>query len=524
MQGTTRNLLAITAYCCLAAALVRWPCIPYWNAAPLDPNFPLHALAAMGLAEGDLARLSYLEWPEGAVVRYVGWPPMAIAAALNALLPPIPSMNLAVWAWTALQGIGTWQIGKAWGWDRPGRFAAATGAIFAPQALLALGNGQFENAALMPLLWTAWSCREGRLLHFVPAFTLCLFSSPYQGVCAVAAALLLSERVLRTALAMAPVLGAAGLYYGTVAAGGVHASVAPAAASMAEHASLTGLLLPLNIAEDGGAGLPLAWERIAKAGELASADIYSHRWPWLIPTASSHVGTALLILGAAGLWLRRRATSRTAAWGAVCLLLALGPALSLGSLQLPLPWALAGFVPGLSEMQATCRFLSGLTAALLIGLPAVARTWRTAAAVSVLLAAEGLLASPAHWPLPALEPVPSKFMERAAEDSAAAFWPAPPVMASYKVTMAALVMETPLALFDEQGAGMPEADGSWRRGTGEPVDSTGRTPVKWRTDIEAAGVRTLLQFRDTTGSQAQPVAAGYGECDEFFCIWTLGSN
>ena len=44
------------------ATLLRWPSIPYIEAAPLDPNFPIHALAAKGISEGNIFSLPYLEW------------------------------------------------------------------------------------------------------------------------------------------------------------------------------------------------------------------------------------------------------------------------------------------------------------------------------------------------------------------------------------------------------------------------------------------------------------------------------
>jgi hypothetical protein len=521
MKGRICKLLAIAAYCCMAAAIVRWPSIPFWNAAPLEPNFPLHALASLGLYEGDFWRLSFLEWPNGASVRYIGWPAMSISAILNAVLPPIAAMNLAVWTWVALQGIGTWLLGRAWGWSGPGCFAAASAAIFAPQSLIALSNGQFENAALMPLIWTAWSSQKRRIGHFIPAFAVCLFSSPYQGVSAVIVALLASGWSRAVIMAGVPLLAMAGLYYGAVAADEVHAAVTPAAASMSEHASLSGLMLPFNIAEDGGLGLPNAWERIQALSNLPTADFYSHKWPWLVPTASSHLGVALLLFGGFGLWRKRRIWGRTIAWGCLCLLLALGPVFTLGSISIPLPWTLLEQLPGLGLMQATCRFLGGLTAALVIGVALLVRTRREAAAVSLLIAAEGLLVSPSHWPLRSMEPLRSEVLEQISREQAAAFWPAPPIVASNKVTMAALILEKPLALFSEKGMGMPEADGSLKRGPGTPVDKNGLELEEWADGIHSAGIRSLLQFRDTMGSQAQPVVAGYGECDEYFCVWTL---
>ena len=54
--------------------LIRWPTIPFIYTLPLESNTPLHALAALGLCDGYVLSLPYLEFPDGANVRYIAWP------------------------------------------------------------------------------------------------------------------------------------------------------------------------------------------------------------------------------------------------------------------------------------------------------------------------------------------------------------------------------------------------------------------------------------------------------------------
>ena len=256
------RLLYYGLFFLVLATILRWPTIPYIEAAPLDPNFPLHALAAKGLSQGEVFRLSYLEWPYGASMRYIAWPLLIIATPLNYIFSSIAAMNIAVWIWMWIQGIGGFWIGKRLNCTNSSSIFLGVGAMCAPISLISLGNGQYENIALFPLMWFCTAMYQKKSI-FIP-FLLCLFSSPYQGICALLAVpFFLTKKHWKQHFGeMIALLVCTYMYYAAVSSGQVHESVAPAGASLPEKAYPFGLFWPENVAQNGGVPLSGPIERL----------------------------------------------------------------------------------------------------------------------------------------------------------------------------------------------------------------------------------------------------------------------
>ena len=506
----------------LMAVALRWPLSIYWDAAPLEPNFPLHALGAAGVGRGEWLSLSSLEWPDGATVRYIAWPLMVIGGLISWVATPIVSMNLAVTGWIALSMIGIWRIGRAWGWHNNGAVLAALAGTVAPVNMLALGNGQFENMCLFPLTWVCFSAQQGHVGRLAFSLLLCCFSSPYQGVVGAIGGLIFGLQNWRKAVpTMAIVLLLTAWHYGPVKDGMVHESVAPPPNAAAERALPIGWLVPENIAENGGQPLRGPIQRVKEISNTPSSTIYSHRWPWLMSTATSYVGIILLIGGATALIRRRKETvaKKAALVGIVCGVIAMGDTVSIGSTALPLPWTLVDELPGLTQMKATARFLTGLSMAALIGLGILKIHRNFAIVFGVALVADGLLLTPSHWPMPSKKPLPSRQLKNIEGKAPIAFWPAAPIIASHKVTMTALFLERPLALYAERNIGMPEADGRIQRNNRKRMDRNDRSPEEWADLLKSKGVLHIVQFRDIVGSESQPFMPGFKNCDDYFCSW-----
>lgn len=513
--------IVITCALLIAALLLRWPTIPFLDSAPLDANFPLHALAAKGLSEGSWNTLPYLQWPEGAPVRYIAWPVLLIAIPCNFIFSAIAAMNVSVFLWSWIQGIGGFWLGRTLKLSTQSSLFLALGCMFAPTQIISMGNGQYENMALFPLCWFYCSLVQ-RKSCFIP-FALCLFSSPYQAVAsllAVPVCIDIKDDVRKTCtrvgeLALLLLLGYA--YYKAVSQGSVHESVTPAPSVLSEKAIPSALFLPFNIAESGGVPLAGPVQRIAQLSTLPVSSEYNHRWPWIVSTAGSYIGWTFWI----GAFLTFRATSKRMHilyWAGLCLVCALGA--TLGTTSVPLPWMISEYLPGLQHMQATSRFLSGLTAALLLFIALSESSfirW-----LIPLLVVEGLLISPAHWPIPARAPVQANNI--ASIEKPVAFWPAAPVIASHKVTMTALMLEQPLSLYQEKNISMPDAKGVVSYSSSR-TDQQGRSPTQWKREICSTGVQDLIQFRDIVGDNGQPFFYGVQtmnqHCKESFCRWTL---
>jgi len=121
--------------------------------------------------------------------------------------------------------------------------------------------------------------------------------------------------------------------------------------------------------------------------------------------------------------------------------------------------------------------------------------------------------------MPAQKPVASTELKSIDGTAPIAFWPAAPVIASHKVTMTALCLGRPLALYSERGVNMPDSDGNVRRNSSSRIDRWDRSPMEWASELKSKGVLHIVQFRDIVGSESQPFEAGFNQCDDYFCTW-----
>ena len=247
-------------------------------------------------------------------------------------------------------------------------------------------------------------------------------------------------------------------------------------------ASPLGWFIPRNVAENGGKPLNGPIQRLATVSAPRVKPILIGNMANVNTT--SYVGVVLLGVGSS-IWRRREqeVMKKAAAAGIICGVIAMGTALSIGSLSLPLPWRLAEWLPGLNQMKATSRFLTGLSVAAIIGLGSAKLTSKWWILIGLGLISDGLLLTPAHWPMPALKPTPQTPM--VIEDDTCCFWPAAPVIAS-RCDQDALCLQRPW-LFPEQGVKMPNADGVVHRQEGQRLDryvvhpSNGQwVEIKWR--------------------------------------------
>ena len=196
--------------------------------------------------DGYFLRLPYLEFPDGANVRYIAWPLLIVTGFFNLFFTPIPAMNVGVFLWIVLQGIGAYIIGEKITFSHMGALICGVICMCSTTILQANGNGQFENISMMSLLWLYWALEISEqdltkgLFHIAISFALTLFSSPYQGVvglCLIATHLIYTYQ-WKILLPILPSLLLGGWYYGAVSAGDVYASVTPAHASITESMTL----------------------------------------------------------------------------------------------------------------------------------------------------------------------------------------------------------------------------------------------------------------------------------------------
>jgi len=507
-------------YFILLSILLRWPMIPYLESIPMEANFPLHALAAFDLASGGSPFVNlHLEWPFGAPIRYLAWPLLLIAIPFNWILDPIPAMNLAIAVWLTVQGYGVFWLLQQLQFKLHSCYIGSSLALLAPQSLIALGNGQFENIAPFPLLLCYWaSSKNYGWLTFL-ALMACCFSSPYVGLLGLLLVWMTAFKSPKIYLILSTTALITFLYYGAVSNFNVHESTIPAPASTSEKATILGLLNPANIAENGGVPLAGPIQRLQRLTQTPAGYVYDNRWPWLMATAGAYLGWIWLLAGAWGCWASRKEnhTRILLIWGIFCILLSLGATVRIFSIEIPMPWSLGSFSESLSQMQATSRFLAAASLLLALGVALIPkRKW--AIAIALCCSLEALLVSPSHWPVPTRAPMQSDVLKNIQEP--VIFWPAAPIIASHKVTMTSLLLKQPLALFSEKGATMPDASGNVQSiGTGN--NRRGHTLSQWRAHITSAGASKVLQFRDVTGAQSQPFNKERGSCDASFCIWSL---
>jgi hypothetical protein len=496
------------------AVLLRWPVSVYMDAIPRDPNTALHMVMAADLARtGDVLHLGGLDFPDVVPVRLVAWPLVLLASGLGLVLPAIVAFNLATTIWVALQGIAVDALGRAWGWSAWGRAAAVVAAQAAPFALLSLGNGQYENVAVLPFCLIAWAA--GRHWGWTAlGLVLAASCSPYQAVVAGVLAVMGATRHGLGALrgvAMAAVLAAAPvvLYYGNQAASDdTHddpvASLAlartrPAPPIGVIGARVDGLFLPRS-------HQTTQMHRARTPAERIEAAKHAPTWSapgglWLIEeaTVAGWLGAVGLLAGLIGLWRKRedRRVQGVALSGLVCLVLALGDRLVVSEgvdTGLPLPWALVYRFGGpAAAMVATSRFLSGAAFALAVGIGSSVRRPPLAALLAGGITAEVLLLAPGAWPIQASAPEATA-LRAALPDGPIAVWPGTPVVSGMRHELLYLALDRPVATFSG-----PPADGgniAGFRPTLPKENRAGETTAEWLARVQAAGVGAVVELTD----------------------------
>jgi hypothetical protein len=505
---------------------LRWPVSVYADALPRDPNTALHMVIAADVARtGDLFHLGGLDFPEAVAIRVVAVPVVLLAALLGQLLSPVVAFNLAVTAWVAAQGLAMDRLGAAWGWTAPGRAVAVTAAVVSPFALLALGNGQVENVAVLPLCLVAWGA--GRNLWATGGgILLAAFCSPYQAVVAGILALARAapqglgavRRVAFAAvLAAVPVIA----YYGSQAApddltGDPAAALAlqrtrPAPPMGVIGARVDGLVLPRVHRNTQRGVVRSPSERIESAGRAPGWQAPGGLWPIEETTVAGWLGLFALLGGLAGAWRFRRDTrvQGVALAALLCLVLALGDRLRLSEdlvLPVPLPWAVADAVGGpLAAMEATWRFLAGVAFLLAAGLGFGVRRARVALPLCLALVAETLLLAPGAWPVPASAPRVSE-LAAALPEGPVAVWPGLPVVSTLRHGLVSLALERPVTTYN----GPPESQvvSEGYRPTVPPADLAGRDVQAWLTDARAAGVVAIVELTDVPAGLGLPAELG----------------
>ena len=347
----------------------------------------------------------------------------------------------------------------------------------------------------MSILWFYWALEQNPKsqkiwIHIGMSFGLILFSSPYQGIVALVILIvhLIFAREWKVMVPILPSLLVGAWYFGAVSEGSVHASVTPAQATVAETARIYGFFVPQNIAENGGVPQLGPLGRIIALGDLPVSTIYSNRWPWIMSTATDYVGMILFLGGLYGLWQQKNKKLWTILLALI--IISLGKTLSVGNLELPLPWSISTWIPGIKNMQATMRFLSGVVLILTIALCRVITSRNMGFVVLFLLLFDFFLIAPHNWPLKAKEPILSPLLtEIKKDDRPIAYWPSAPIIASHKVTTTALVLKTPMATFRHPLLHMPNETGDINNQFFQD-DAT-----SWLHNLKEQDIHTLLQFR-----------------------------
>ncbi len=495
----------------LLAALVRWPTVPGLSLVPIDPNTPLHMLVGWDLGHGgNLGQLASVGQPEGAAIRLLALPLVLIAAVLDLVVGEgRAGFHLAVWLWLAATGIVMGLLARR----LQGTTVVALIAVCtAPVTVQALGNGQFENVAYVALALGLVAALDRRPGLAFAAGLLAGFCSPYQGI--VLFVLVAATRRWRCLGAATAGLAIAAVYFVGVLQG-VDPANSPAPPMEGQGVSLLEIIGGPWLSESNSPG-----ERTWMLFNGPEQGSLGGTWTFVPTFTQGFLGLGLLLVGGWGLWRERRRPEvlPLVVAGVACTLLALGRMLLLSpqlETGLPLPWALSSWLPGVGRMQATQRFLTGPTFALVLG-AAWALRGRWVALVPLLIA-EGLWLSPAHWPAPvrALKP---PTLELPSEGTIA-LWPGPPSLPARHHHLMALVLQRKTAWF--QGPeGTQDLHAPDRQVHVEHViqlDQHGRTPEQW---LEQAGPAAVIEFRaapDPLQERGLPLTLQV--CDQNLCLW-----
>ena len=328
-----RHWIQLLIWSLVLAAIARWPCIPYVNAATLDPNFGLHALSSAPYSGTHPFRIESLNYPDGIPAQFIAIPTLILAKLIAPLWNAVAATHISVWLWLALQGIGTALLFS----NQPqrNRYLISTAAILNPIHMVALGNGQWENVAIFPILMVATALKAGRWARFIIGLILCAACSPYILMAGLLCAVpfikpQLTNWRLYSSIALVSTLC---LAYYSGAEDSQTAHIGPAPASISEPAQLSSLVYPTNQAEDGGIPLDGPLARLQRISELPRQQKYHADWPWLQATAGSYLGLSLIGLAIIG-WRETKDRWMLFSIG-LSVTLALGSSIPILGLQIP---------------------------------------------------------------------------------------------------------------------------------------------------------------------------------------------
>ncbi|HCH66371.1 MAG TPA: hypothetical protein DFR83_26440, partial [Deltaproteobacteria bacterium] len=182
-----REVFVLAATCIALAVALRAPLSLHLWAVPLDPNTPLHAIAARQIAGlGSPTVLDMIDPPSGIPVRIVAWPMVLLAAPFVGTLGALPAVNLATTLLVALQGLGVSLTARALRIGFWGQLMGAVAGISAPLVLHAQSLGRPENLAFPAFAMIAIGSQRTGSVSRIALGTMGLlaaaFSSPYQAV------------------------------------------------------------------------------------------------------------------------------------------------------------------------------------------------------------------------------------------------------------------------------------------------------------------------------------------------------
>ena len=241
-------------------------------------------------------------------------------------------------------------------------------------------------------------------------------------------------------------------------------------------------------------------------------------------TASSFLGISWIVLGIIGIWQKKGdpIARHLLLWSVLAMLFSFGDqfVIPIGPKQYSFPWIwqLVDLLPGLSDMNATHRFLMAPSLVLALGVACLGRRILMVLG-GVICVLEALLISPAHWPIPSKKPVLPE--ELSVIQKPFIFWPPPPVISSYKVTMTGLLIDQPIALFSAQGSSMPDASGKIAP-LHTLLDRHGQTLNEWTQSVIDSDVNNLIQYRSFHNSNGElPLRTHPRMCYPSYCVSML---
>ena len=459
--------MAATLLALALAIAVRWPLSVNLDAIPLDPNTPLHTLALKQLGMGGpLNEISDLGFPNPIPVRMIAFPTLLLGLAFS-WMDPLAAMNVATTGIVAIGGLALWGLAKALGYGARARFAALAVGILAPWTVHVQALGQQENLAFAAMALAAWAGAASPAKRFIfgtIALLIAAFSSPYQavptGLILLCVSLFHGRRELLIALAASLVAAAPTLlYYGGLnegSSGMVGITTSPPEDGYLATTTLSEMVRPQPLWNGAELPLPTLSERLATIDKPVQSLPLASDWEWFPAHQSSYIGIVCL-LGLVALAVRGRSRIErgvlTAA--AISTLFALGPELRLGlhaSTGIPLPWATLKMFPGLDDLTATHRFISGAAFASALGVAHLVTGARikTTVVLAVALFVDSLLLAPVRWPLPAAAREEIAF-ERPIPPGPAMVWPPISALAPQFFELLSVVLERPVGIFAPSG-------------------------------------------------------------------------